>query len=260
MRARSMQIDVFIPAHPKDYRVLPNAIRSIRDFITPSVHSITVIARELSPDLDTALRATGSRFLHEDEIIPNLKRSDVAPIIHKGEDRSGWYFQQFLKWGLADLASQEHYLVVDADVLFIKDTPLFAAPKVIHYRTLQHHATYFETYNRLFGYRPPRDKSFIANFMTLNSNIIREITSTIKRRTGRIWHDAILESIDRNILSSFSEYETYGYYVSRFHPDTFASQRDATLNLRACVYPLHDVIMRLARVRFRSIAYHNYRR
>ena len=255
-----MQIDVFIPAHPKDFPVLPNAIRSIGDFITPVPHSITVIARKHSIDLDNILKATGSQFLQEDEIIPNLKRSDIAPIVCQGEDRSGWYFQQFLKWGLADLSNQNHYLIVDADILFIRDTPLFAGPKVIHYRTLQHHTPYFETYEKLFGYRPQPDRSFIANFMMLNSNIVREITSSIERRTGRVWHDAILKSIVPNILSSFSEYESYGYYVSRFYPDTFESQRDATFNLHTIVYPLHDLIMRFARGRFRSIAYHNYRR
>lgn len=255
-----MQIDVFIPVHPKDFPVLPNAIRSIGDFITPAAHSITVVARDYTPDLGCILKATGSQFLQEDKIIPNLKRSDVTPIIYQGEDRSGWYFQQFLKWGLADLSSQMHYLVVDADVLFIRDTPLFAGSKIIHYRTMQHHTPYFETYDKLIGYRPQYDMSFIANFMMLNSNIVREITSAIERHTGKTWHEAILKSIDPKTLSSFSEYETYGYYVSRYYPEMFESQKDATLNLHSIVYPLHDLIMRFARSRFRSIAYHNYRR
>ncbi|MDA1276108.1 MAG: DUF6492 family protein, partial [Verrucomicrobia bacterium] len=132
--------------------------------------------------------------------------------------------------------------------------------KMILYRTGQHHLPYFKTFTKLFGFSPEKQKSFIANYMLMNARIVQEMTRQIEDETDKRWHEVILEAIDRNTMSSFSEYETYGYFLSRFYPESFVSERSATLNLFSFLYPFHDLIQQLARARFHSIAYHNYRR
>ena len=130
----------------------------------------------------------------------------------------------------------------------------------MHYGTGQHHLPYFETYQKLLGHRPVRQASFIANFMLFDAGIVRELIEVIEHRTGLNWVEALLANIDRSTMSSFSEYETYGYYSSQAHPDSSQRRNGATLNLHALLYRFHDWFSWLARGSFHSIAYHNYRR
>ena len=255
-----MNPDLFIPAHEKDFPVLPNAIRSILDFAEPRPRSVTIIAATPSIGLQAILKPLGAHFLHEDTIVTGLPRARMPCIRVRWEDRSGWYFQQFLKWVLALQSNQNHYLVADADTLWIRPTHLRDMGRTVHYGTGQHHLPYFETYQKLLGYRPDRQASFIANFMLFETAIVRELIGLIQHRTGLNWVEALLANIDRSTLSSFSEYETYGYYSSRAHPEASLRRNGATLNLHALLYRFHDCFSWLARGSFHSIAYHNYRR
>lgn len=254
------EFEAFVPAHPKDFALLGDCLASIERFVSPRPRGVTVVAKERSPALDEILQTSGASLMLEDEVLPELRRAQIPSFFCRGEDRSGWYFQQFVKYGLAERSRFERYLVVDADTVFVRPTAFFAQGKAVLYRSRQHHAPYFETFQKLLGYRPARQASFIANYMLLEVRVVRELVAQIEAGQSQRWHELVLSAIDKTTMSSFSEFETYGYYLSRRHPDAFVSRRSATLNLRSFTHPLPGLLRRLASARYHSIAFHNFDR
>ena len=86
---------------------------------------------------------------------------------------------------------------------------------------------YFATINRLFNGEVQRfdtKVSFIAEHMIFDCSIVKEIITKIQKNSlliGNSWWEKILRAIDPADLigSGFSEFETYGNYVFKFHPD-----------------------------------------
>lgn len=258
------KMDVFILLHRKDMPILPHCMDSVSKYVRPKVDKITIIPDSLSPELAKVLETRDALFLEESRVFDRFTREDIGPLVIHGKDRSGWYFQQFLKWEISKFTYKASYLVVDADTIFVRPVEFIKNNKYILYRSKQYHLPYFETYERLFGYLPKRQKSFIVNFMVFDKKIVNEIKSKIERKFNKKWYEAILDSIERTVVSSFSEYETYGYFLSQFYPNIFESR--ANLNLSLTLDSLYGkyllkylpITKFLARLRFNSVSFHNY--
>ena len=79
---------------------------------------------------------------------------------------------------------------------------LFHNNKCVFYRGDQHHMPYFKTYEKLFGYLPEKQPSFIANYMIFNTAIIDEIIARIEKiNTTQKWHEIILNPGDQYTLT-----------------------------------------------------------
>jgi len=257
--------DVFILLHPKDMSVLPYCINSIVRYVRPKVRKITVVSEKLYPELKKIFEKHNVSFLKESFIFPGFKITDMEKITYNGEDRRGWYFQQFLKWEIARTTDAEHYVVVDADTVFIKPINFIKDNKYVFYRSNQYNRPYFETYKKLFGYLPEREQSFISNFMIFNSEIVKKIIFKIEKKYNnkKKWYEIVLENINRSEQSAFSEYETFGYFASKHYPDLFLSKPALNLNLFRFSknIKLHPIVKTLARLAgFNSVSYHNYNR
>jgi hypothetical protein len=178
------------------------------------------------------------------------------------EDRSGWYFQQLVKWAARKLSRTADYLVIDSDTILCRPFEVRRSGKYVLRRSGQHHEDYFRTFEKLLGYRPVRQPSFIVNYMVFSVSLVDQLITAIEDRVaGKRWHQIILQMIDRSVLSSFSEFETYGYYLSRFHPQCFVSDTERNLVLPPERLPHVWCDRLVARLKgYDSISYHNYRR
>ncbi len=252
-------IDVFITFHKKDSLALPLCLRSISRYLTPKPGRITIVSDDIPGDL---LTKYGLNHIHESSVFKGLPRTAMPKICCNGEDRTGWYFQQFLKWGVSRYSGTEDYAVIDADTIFIKPVTLIESGKYVFYRRDNYHRPYFNTYEKLFGYFPEKQLSYIADFMVFNTGIINEIITRIETADNASkWYEIILNTIDRKELSSFSEFETYGYYMSRYHPGLFKSAGYRNKILQKETIPCH--IFNTIRCRlggYTSISYHCYER
>ena len=253
------EIDVFITLHKKDISVLPLCVKSISRYLIPKPNRITILSDDIPAGL---LTEYGLNHIHESTVFKDLTLTEMPEIICNGEDRTGWYFQQFLKWEARKYSKTNDYIVIDADTIFIKPMILFHNNKCVFYRGDQHHMPYFKTYEKLLGYLPEKQPSFIANYMIFNTAIIDEIIARIEKiNTTQKWYEIILNSIDKNESSSFSEFETYGYYMSRYHPDFFDSRKCRNKILQEEKLPRH--VFNTIRYKLRgytSISYHCYDR
>jgi hypothetical protein len=258
-------MDVFIPAHSKDLAVLPWCVQGLRRYLAPAPSRIVLI-----PDRSDALPPATARRLGV-EVLPESAFTDLTPvaqmprIVVKSKFRSGWYFQQFLKWEARRWARGPRYLVMDADTVLI--APLVveeeASGRPILDQGCQYHLPYFATYAKLFGAVPPPLPSFIINYMAFDVAWLDEMIASIHQRfPGRHWHATILDLIDREEMSSFSEFETYGYWLAEHKPGAFvrgACSRNLELRVRARHFHRWHA-WRAQRQACNSVSYHNHRR
>lgn len=253
------KLDVFITLHKKDLPALTLCVQSILRYLHPKAKRIVVISKEIPHDI--LMKYNGVEFLHESNVFDRLTLAQIPKIIHGNENRAGWYFQQFLKWEARKYSKTNDYAVVDADTAFIRPMILVRNNKYVFYRSAQYHMPYFKTYEKLFGYLPEKQQSFIANYMIFNAEVVDEIITQIERTCSgeKKWYEIILDAIDKNEPSSFSEFETYGYYMSNFYHNLFESRESSNKILEKESMPYHWIHKIIYKLRgYLSISYHNY--
>jgi hypothetical protein len=141
---------------------------------------------------------------------------------------TGWYYQQFLKFALANHSSHDYYLVWDGDTVPCGDFSMFSDDGIPFLDTKsEYHEEYFNTLSRLFpGMEKVIKRSFIAEHMLFRCSTVRALTGEIEkdeRLTGESFWERILRSMNGAQLmnTGFSEFETYGTYVSYRCPDSY---------------------------------------
>lgn len=203
-------MNAYVTFHAKDAGVLPFCVRALRD--CPDVSEVRVIAAARHVAL---CRRVGAAWVDEDEIVPGVRHDSFAA------PRWGWYFQQILKLGVAWMEGDGHYLTVDADTVFLRPVRFVSEQgQACCVPAHEFHPPYFETFERLLGFAPLREFSFIAHHMVFRGDLVREMCAAFEPR-GQ-WWEKIAGCLEPRAphysRSQFSEYETYGHYVARFHP------------------------------------------
>lgn len=128
--------------------------------------------------------------------------------------RPDWVYQQMSK--LLQEVTDDQYLVVDADCLILNrlplDTPAFLLGRE------QDHEQYYAFTRRMFGFGREYDHSFVAEVMLFDRRLVADMLALAGGREAFIARS--YEIIDG--ACQISEYETYGNYVSKYHPDAYA--------------------------------------
>jgi hypothetical protein len=79
-------------------------------------------------------------------------------------------------------------------------------------------------YARLFKETIEPKFSFIAHQMVMNKVIVNEMLSRIEQFHQKQWYEAIIDNLEDS-KSNFSEYELYGQYILRHHPEGIILRR-----------------------------------
>lgn len=230
--------DAIVVVTPKDFkRVRENNERIIRNLPVRKV--IFVGSSELGELVQDYQQSDyGSRvgFVNEDDLIPfsevySCMESAMADILQGRElprGLVGWYYQQFLKMKYAAVCKDEYYMTWDGDTVPCKTFSMFdEAGKPYFDMKCEYHEEYFITMGKILpGLGKVNDKSFISEHMLFNCGYMKELIKKIEERDDikgkRFWEKILnairLEHIQEN---SFSEFETYGTYMSVNHPDVY---------------------------------------
>lgn len=173
----------------------------------------------------------GAEFLNEDEICAGMTLGKVKEYMtmRTGKAaRSGWYFQQFLKFGYAYLCKDEYYIVWDSDTVPLHPISHMQNEKPVFTKKEEMEPPYFETLDRLFAGEVKRcgDYSFICENMIFSVAVMKEMLNNLMQQpqlSGDSFWERILSAVsDENLPGSgFSEFETYGNYVMKYHPGMY---------------------------------------
>jgi hypothetical protein len=247
-----IQFDVLLPVAFKDTKNLNLCLDKVYTNLNP--RKIIIVANK---EIKNHIHENEYiEFYDEDNLIENLKLDTIKclmKIISGTDNRSGWYFQQFLKMAYAIRSKTKYYLIWDSDTFPLNHINFFENIGIVNeggvskcFFTMknEHHIPYIpyfnipylKTINILFDgvVLKLTNKSFIAEHMMVHKDIMIEMIEKIennKKINGNKFYEKILYAIDRNEIlgPGFSEFETYGNYVLKYYPEKYCLRELRTL-------------------------------
>jgi len=157
------------------------------------------------------------------------------------KNRNGWYFQQLIKLyaGVYINDILENYLVIDADVFFLKpihfmdiNKPIFSIGDEYHIPYFKHMKVLHNSFIKVFN------KSGICHHMLFNKQYINELFNIVELQHNKpFWKTFILsvqEHKNHDIIQSesgASEYELYFNYMIKNHQNDILIRNLSWVNI-----------------------------
>ncbi len=256
VKESNIKIDIVVPVIEKDIDIFPYVIDSARENIKHPIGEIIAIGPNSKKIKDMCLKKN-CRFIDEDSILP-FKKNNIDYKV-KGFNRSGWLFQQFLKWSADTLCSQKHYLVLDADHVFICPVVFKQDNKTIFDISDEYHIPYFDIFKKIFGYSVKLPVSFTSHCMLYEKSKILKLKKYIENKHSMKWYEVIIKNIDKYELASHSEYDSYGHYVYNNYPSEMVLRywHNCNLKSRDGLKNINELKMRLSK-KYKSVSFHSY--
>ena len=211
-----MKLDILIPVAEKDIDVLGRVVKGLKENLRHPIGRIIAVGPETNKVKFVSI-AEGCEFIAEDSILP-VRKEDIDYFV-KGMDRSGWLFQQLLKWSGDQICTEDNYLVMDADTILIRPQVFEVGGKFVLLHSDEHHQPYFDLYKRLFGSETKTALSFVSHQMLMNKGLIGQLKQELQLRHGANWLEVLFANIDGSQVSGMSEYELYGQWLLANHPE-----------------------------------------
>ena len=214
-------IELVIPLAAKDLEVFPLMLASVRKNLRQPISKIVVIAADQKPIRELCARLD-VQFIDENTI---LKREPFLKIVaNYGVSKiykvrpDSWYYQQLLKLYYAQYTNAVDYLVVDADLIWLRPMVFKTAANKYRFHRMQNLAqdAYICASNQLLGLDIREHNSYVADMMLFNRRVVLAMLTEIEKRAGQDFAAAILKVSSSNTDCRFSEYETYGRYFANF--------------------------------------------
>ena len=248
------KIDVVIPTVSKDFGLLGQVVASLSN-VNHYINKIFIIA----PALDNIIgfcANNGLCFVDENSVLGYSK--DVIEYTVNDIDRSGWIFQQLLKLGANKFVECDDYLVIDSDTVLVNSHSFIDNGKYVFFESAEWHEAYFDTYYKLFGYKPQNNLSFISHMMIFNKGFLAQMKAEIEKKNGKVWDKAIMSFMDKKEKSYFSEYETYGNYMLKHHPESIVCKPFYNTSLKANAPRSSSLLSKNFSKKYNSVSFHNW--
>lgn len=231
-----MNYNVIIPVVKRNIETLKISI----PFIVRNIKCKRIIIignRDLESDI-LGMHSKSS-FLDEDNLFTGMTYKSISDIISNrnkyATNRSGWYFQQFIKMSYSLICEDEYYLSWDADTIPLNRISMISNDGHPFFDMKdEYNPPYFGTIKKILGINKQCKESFISEHMLFSTQYMKELICKIEENDNiggnkffekilNILHDVDLEE------SGFSEFETYGSYMLQFHPEIYFRRRLRTL-------------------------------
>lgn len=136
-------------------------------------------------------------------------------------DHSNWFLQQLFKLYAGIIPGiLDTYLVIDADVFFLKPIHFIEDNKFIFTTSNEYHIPYFEHMSRLSDtFTKNIDKSGISHHMMFYKPFINEIFEIVEKSHNKSFYIVFIEMVEEKMCngSGASEYELYFNYMIKYH-------------------------------------------
>lgn len=250
--------DLVICAIERDIPILEIGLPYMRKYLCPS-RIVLIAPRACHP----ALAALGKKIegfsdltlIDEDSLVEGLNKNYVkALLVARGANpqRSGWYFQQFLKlcYALNPTAS-DYYLVWDADTIPLRPLEFFSETgKVIFETSKEYNADYFFTMKKIIGKGKMYAYSFISEHMMMERATVRELLTLIcfpNPTSAQEVVQRVIAAVSDEALSSsgFSEFETYGTFAASKYQDRYEIRSLRSLRHGTMLFGRHPTVENL---------------
>ena len=239
-------MDIVICLASKDYKIVRKVIKYCRLFLQDDEERIYVIThRDNNRFFSNSWKQKHHCILiDEEKLIEGLSFSRCKELLSCHFQKGtiiypGWYLQQFLKMGFAlTYFAKEEYLIWDSDTIPLHALSFKERGKYLLTVKNESHQPYFDTLQRLMGFGKLYDRSFIAEHMPINVNIMRELIGRIEQSNVEVktWYEKIINATSGRDEQAFSEFETYGNYCVKYHPEIIETRPLVTMRTAGLLY------------------------
>ena len=208
----SPEIEVLIPCTTKDFEILPYSLKSVLENSLNPISKVVLVtpekflveAKQRFPDL---IVTTDEQVLGI-QVIEQVVKS--VPL-----SRRGWTLQQLIKMSYSRNSKAAGVLLWDADTILAKPTTwINSAETQILMFSHEYHLPYVrnaENYWEVAG--KSRGMSFVTHHQLMQPQVLKEMFPRGKQSIIE-W----IESCDWSTGSAFSEYHSYGTWISNRYP------------------------------------------
>jgi hypothetical protein len=252
----NVPIDVILPTTAKDLEVLAYCIKGILENVKHPITNIKIVAPN-SPEILDFCKKNKYVYIDEDSVLP-IKKSDVVYSVN-GEDRSGWIFQQFLKYS-PHLSVEEHYLTVDTDTVLIRPQTYIRNGKILVLKGDDHYPPYRRMIKKLLGYGPLLSLSSVCHQNLFSKTELTGLKQAIEKHTGKVWYQAILDNLSGTNHTIFAENLTYAYWMCHAHKDCVVTEYFFNKGVNRSALGNFEDVKKSNRENYKSISFQHYLR
>ena len=249
-------IDVVMCAIDKDYDILVHAIDSVRKNIKHPLGKIYIIS-PLSERIKAICEQKKCISIDENKVLPITKKDIEYKV--DGHDRSGWLFQQLLKWGADKFTENDNFLVTEADTVFCRPRVFVNKSKIVFpVSSYPSHIPYFQAINNLLGLRVAPLINLTSHHGLYSKKILQSLKNDIEKHCNMKWYEAIIEKADRKEGSSVSDYDSYGQYALSKYPEDCELEYWYNIHFgRSDLGKIKTIIKKYAK-NYKAISFHSY--
>ncbi len=209
-------LEVVITCTEKHIKTLPFVVKAIREFVLHPIGKITIVGDAQNINLSQICRELNVAFFDEKKALP-IQLSDIN-YNPSGFHRAGWIYQQLIKLNVDAFTHADNVLVCDADLILTQPQSFITANGKTIFRCSDEYHLPYQVFQKILGINGRYAASFVSHHIVFNSKRLKEMKKLMEQLHGQAWYDVILSHLDNVEPSSFSEYETYGNFIAKCHP------------------------------------------
>lgn len=229
------KIPVIIPTITKDYARMRKLLIERIFMYLPVSELIFIGNRQLcdmvNEDISRYYTELPIKAFDEEKLLPRQPIVDYITARVKVIDeelipkvRCGWYYQQFLKMSFCEVCNEDYYMSWDMDTVPLRCIDVFDDGAPVFGTKSEYNPGYFITIENLLGIKKNVESSFISEHMVFKTYYMKELIDSIGGSPvkGASYYEKIIEAIDDDYISlGFSEFETYGTYITDKHDGSY---------------------------------------
>jgi hypothetical protein len=252
----AVPIDIVMPTLDRDYEVVREVVDSLRENIKHPIGQIIIISPP-SKKIETLCKEKKCKWINENTVLP-ITIKDIDFVVN-GVNRSGWIFQQLLKWAASKYVQSDYFLVTESDTVYARPHVFIHQDKtILACSTAIPHIPYFQAYKRLYGESIPAIYNLTSHHLLFKKEYLAEAKNKIEQYCDKPWFMAILANLDTTQISSVSDYDSYGQYVVQHHPESITFEHWANRSFpRTELKNLKDLVKKYA-PNTKTLSFHSY--
>lgn len=244
-----IDIDVVIPLVEKDLQVVKYTIEAIRKFVGHKIGRIYLISPE-SDKMRLFAKEYDCTFVLEDHVLPS---DEIKKYV-------GWIIQQFLKLNADKVVNNNHYLVVDADTIFLRPLVFEEEGTYLVNAHWDVSSNRKRVTSKLLGNTKVFKYDLVSHNMLFSKEILAGMKKHIENRFQKRWDLAALELFreDKDNLNGFAEYDLYMTYLTEFSGVKFKFVSNANITVYRDFLSRLDHIIPAYSHQYKSISLHHF--
>lgn len=215
-------IDLFLVTINKDFPTLPYVIEAAKKHVQHQINNVYIVTRH-NEQIKTFCQENSYHFIDEITVLGYGKEAIDYKV--DGIDRSGWLFQQLLKFHGDTIVQSENYLSICTDTILICPHKFLDKGRIIFRQNEEWHTPYFTNFAKVFGYKTKTWFSYTSHMMLFNKTMMRQLKAELETKHAKPWDQVYIDTKNENIneQSCISDYDTYANWIRCNYPNQVKS-------------------------------------